>query len=172
MMYQESDDHATRRSQKRRKLSAQSSVSTVSSIACTEDASPTALINDKKSRNPTKKYCKNLASNSHCIPAAPQDDMVTSCLGEGIPVCGFLLSHLSGSKVCYTITFYHEETASGAHSQLSKPSLSKENVTNARDKAHRRLPYIANEVTDGEGGIIAVLVTEILLIDKHFACMI
>ncbi|EDN09666.1 predicted protein [Histoplasma mississippiense (nom. inval.)] len=124
------DDHVTRRSRKRRKLSARSSsVSTVSSTACTDDPPLTALINDKKSRNPTKKYHKNPASDSSCVPAVPQDDTVTKRSGDDIPVSGFLSSYLSGSKVCYTITFYHEEAGrplSVKANGLSSPSRKKQ----------------------------------------------
>ncbi|QSS56971.1 hypothetical protein I7I53_05341 [Histoplasma capsulatum var. duboisii H88] len=124
---EDEDDHVTRRSRKRRKVSSRSSVSTVSSTACTEVPSSTVLINDKKPRNPMK-YCKNPAGDSHCVPAVPQDDTVTRCSGDDIPVSGFLSSHLSGSKVCYTITFYHEEAGqplSAKANGLSSPSRKK-----------------------------------------------
>ncbi|EDN06496.1 predicted protein [Histoplasma mississippiense (nom. inval.)] len=124
------DDHVvTRRSRKRRKLSARSSVSTVSSTACADDPSLTALPNDKKSRSPAKKYYKNPASDSSRVPGVPQDDTVTKHSGDDIPVSGFLSSHLSGSKVCYTITFYHQDAGrplSVKANGLSRPSRKKQ----------------------------------------------
>ncbi|OJD17647.1 hypothetical protein ACJ73_08781 [Blastomyces percursus] len=128
---EEDDDHVTSRSRKQRKLSTRSSMSTVSSTASTlsiNDPSSTVLINDKKPRTPTK-YCKILANDSHGVTAVPQDNTVTSCSCDDIPVSGFLSSYLSGSKVCYTITFYHEKAGqplSAKANGLSSPSCKKQ----------------------------------------------
>ncbi|KKZ66230.1 hypothetical protein EMCG_08047 [[Emmonsia] crescens] len=112
--YQESDDddHVTRRPCKRRKLwTRRSSRSVVTSAACTGDPSPTAVVNDKPGkRNPTTKHDKNPASDSSNVSAVPLDDAVTNRSGDDIPVSGFLSSYVAGSRVCYTITFCHEET--------------------------------------------------------------
>lgn len=143
--YRESDDgHVTRRSRKRRKLSTRSSaVGTVSPAACAKDPSPTAVIDDMKSRN-LKKYRKKPASNSP-VSAVTVDETVTKCSGDdGIPVSGFLSSHLSGSKVCYTITFYHEEVGqplSAKANGLSGPSREKKRSVTTSS----RTPFAAEE---------------------------
>ncbi|OJD23052.1 hypothetical protein ACJ73_05599 [Blastomyces percursus] len=111
--YRESDDddHVTRRLCKRRKLwTRRSSGSAATPAACTGDPSPTAVINNKpRKRNPTKKHGKNPASEASRVPSVPLEDAVTNRSGDDIPVSGFLSSYLTGSTVCYTITFCHEE---------------------------------------------------------------
>ncbi|OJD23846.1 hypothetical protein ACJ73_04795 [Blastomyces percursus] len=79
------DDHVARRPCKRRKLwTRRSSRSVVTSAACTGDPSRVSTVS--------------------------LDDVVTNRSGDDIPVSGFLSSYVTGSKVCYTITFCHEET--------------------------------------------------------------
>ncbi|EEH17296.1 hypothetical protein PABG_07457 [Paracoccidioides brasiliensis Pb03] len=126
--YQESDDddHVARRPRKRRKLwTRRSSRSVVTSAACTGDPSPAAVVDDKPGkRNPTAKHSGNLASDSSSVSTVSPDDAVTNRSGDDIPVSGFLSSSVAGSRVCYTITFCHEETGrllSATANDLSSP---------------------------------------------------
>ncbi|EDN10996.1 predicted protein [Histoplasma mississippiense (nom. inval.)] len=112
--YRESDDddHVARRPRKRRKLwMRRSSRSVVTSAACTGDPSPAAVVDDKPGkRNPTTKHSETPAGDSSSVSTVSLDDAVTNRSGDDIPVSGFLSSSVAGSRVCYTITFCHEET--------------------------------------------------------------
>ncbi|EDN11292.1 predicted protein [Histoplasma mississippiense (nom. inval.)] len=126
--YRESDDddHVARRPRKRRKLwTRRSSRSVVTSAACTGDPSPAAVVDDKPGkRNPTTKHGENPAGDSSSVSTVSLDDAVTNRSGDDIPVSGFLSSSVVGSRVCYTITFCHEEAGrllSATASGLSSP---------------------------------------------------
>ncbi|EDN05426.1 predicted protein [Histoplasma mississippiense (nom. inval.)] len=126
--YRESDDddHVARRPRKRRKLwTRRSSRSVVTSAACTGDPSPAAVVNDKPGKlNPTTKHSENPARDSSSVSTVSPDDAVTNRSGDDIPVSGFLSSYVAGSRVCYTITFCHEETGrllSANANDLSSP---------------------------------------------------
>ncbi|EQL29701.1 hypothetical protein BDFG_07695 [Blastomyces dermatitidis ATCC 26199] len=121
------DDHVARRPRKRRKLwTRRSSRSVVTSAACTGDPSPAAAVVDDKpgKRNPTTKHSENPAGDSFSVSTVSLDDAVTNCSGDDIPVSSFLSSSVTESRVCYTITFCHEETGrllSATANDLSNP---------------------------------------------------
>ncbi|OJD09856.1 hypothetical protein ACJ73_10051 [Blastomyces percursus] len=126
--YRESDDddNVARRPRKQRKLwTRRSSRSVVTSAACTGDPSPAAVVDDKPGkRNPTLKHSENPAGDSSSVSTVSLDDAATNHAGDNIPVSGFLSSSVAGSRVCYTITFCHEETArllSATANDLSSP---------------------------------------------------
>lgn len=103
------DDHVTRRSRKRWELLMRFFiVNTVIFAACAKDSFSTAVINNMKSWN-SKKYRKMSISN-FLVFAVTVDETMTNCSDDDdILVSDFLSSYLSEFKVCYTITFYHQE---------------------------------------------------------------